>query len=239
MLVNPDFSRRVVITPEQYRWFASPQDGVERMMLDRLGGEQARATSIVRYAKASRFPRHTHPGGEEILVLSGTFSEEGRDYPAGWYLRNPPGSSHHPSSRDGTTLLVKLRQMPSSETQVIRVDTRDPSRWTTHSGRKACLLFADAVERVTIERLAAGERLFGHPIAGGAEVLVLEGGLNEGADGYACGSWIRLPAGEHTDFLASANGATLYLKTGHLTASRTSGSVAAALAAPKPGQEQP
>ncbi|WNG58518.1 DUF4863 family protein [Archangium gephyra] len=223
MLVNPDFSKRVAITPEQYRWVTSPQGGVERMMLDRLGGEQARATSIVRYAKASRFPRHTHPGGEEILVLSGTFSEEGHDYPAGWYLRNPPGSSHHPSSRDGAMLFVKLRQMPSSETQVIRIYTRDPFRWTTRNGREACLLFADAAERVTLERLVAGQRLFGHPVAGGAELLVLEGGLNEGEHGYARGSWIRLPAGEHADFVAGADGATLYLKTGHLAVHGTSG----------------
>ncbi|WP_225909512.1 cupin domain-containing protein [Myxococcus xanthus] len=61
---------------------ASPQGGVERMMLGLLGGDQARATSIVRYARCSRFPRHTPLGGEEILVMSGTFSEEGHDCPA-------------------------------------------------------------------------------------------------------------------------------------------------------------
>src|SRR6516164_874374 len=52
MLVNADFSRRVVIAPEDYRWIASPRGEVERMMLDRLGGEEARATSIVRYPSA-------------------------------------------------------------------------------------------------------------------------------------------------------------------------------------------
>jgi anti-sigma factor ChrR (cupin superfamily) len=107
MLVNPDFSKRVVITPEQHRWVSSPQGGVDRMMLDRLGEEQARATSIVRYAEGSAFPQHAHPAGEEILVLSGTFSDESGDDSAGWYLRNPPGSSHRPSSRDGATLYLK------------------------------------------------------------------------------------------------------------------------------------
>jgi anti-sigma factor ChrR (cupin superfamily) len=77
MLINADFSKRVIVEPGvepgQYQWAASPQAGVERMMLDRVGEEQARATSIVRYAPDSRFPPHAHPGGEEILVLSGTF----------------------------------------------------------------------------------------------------------------------------------------------------------------------
>ncbi|SUV87500.1 ChrR Cupin-like domain [Bordetella pertussis] len=70
-------------------------------MLDRWGGEKGRATSIVRYAPGACFPRHEHPGGEEILVLAGSFSEEGGRYPAGWYLRNPPGSSHGALQRRG------------------------------------------------------------------------------------------------------------------------------------------
>ncbi|HED3303095.1 TPA: cupin domain-containing protein [Klebsiella quasipneumoniae subsp. similipneumoniae] len=42
-------------------------------MLDRIGGEQARATSVVRYLPQTVFPEHQHPGGEEILVLEGHF----------------------------------------------------------------------------------------------------------------------------------------------------------------------
>lgn len=67
MRLNADFSRRAIVTPEQYQWVASPQSGVERVMLDRVGEEKARATSIVRYAPGSWFPQHPHPGGEEIL----------------------------------------------------------------------------------------------------------------------------------------------------------------------------
>ena len=53
MFVNPDFSCRAVVTTDQHRWVASPQLGVERVMLDRLGGERARATSLVRYAQGN------------------------------------------------------------------------------------------------------------------------------------------------------------------------------------------
>jgi NaMN:DMB phosphoribosyltransferase len=49
--------------------------GVDRVMLDRLGEEVARATSVVRYLPETPFPFHRHPGGEEILVLAGQFSE--------------------------------------------------------------------------------------------------------------------------------------------------------------------
>jgi anti-sigma factor ChrR (cupin superfamily) len=81
--------------------------GVHRRMLDRIGGEVARATSIVRYAPASHFSPHIHDGGEEFLVLEGTFQDEHGGYPVGSYVRNPPTSSHTPGSSVGCTIFVK------------------------------------------------------------------------------------------------------------------------------------
>lgn len=130
MQINADLSLPAIITPDAWRWVPSPQPGVERVMLDRSGGEVARATSIVRYAPRSVFPRHQHPGGEEILVLSGTFSDETQDAPAGWYLRNPPGSSHQPSSAEGAVIFVKLWQMRPSQSSAVRVNTQDPAHWS-------------------------------------------------------------------------------------------------------------
>lgn len=215
MLVNADFSRRAVVAPDQYQWVASPQAGVERVILDRLGGEQARATSIVRYAQASHFPHHSHPGGEEILVLSGTLSEGDRHYPAGWYLRNPPGSSHRPSSDKGAIIFVKLWQMAPGESRSVRIDTRDPSSWKRHEGRDVCPLFTDDAEQVCLERLDPGEQIFTSPVDS-AELLVLAGELCAEEQQYIRGSWIRLPAGEYPDFVSGKNGVTLYLKTNHL-----------------------
>jgi anti-sigma factor ChrR (cupin superfamily) len=83
MRVNADFDQRVVSRPEDQHWIASPLAGVDRIMLDRVGGEVARATSIVRYAPGSHFSAHTHGGGEEFVVLDGVFSDEHGDYPAG------------------------------------------------------------------------------------------------------------------------------------------------------------
>ena len=93
MQLNADFSQRALIRPTDSPWVASPMPGVERRMLDRIGEEVARATSIVRYAAGSRFSAHHHPGGEEFLVLDGVFSDERGDYPAGTYVRNQhPGT---------------------------------------------------------------------------------------------------------------------------------------------------
>ena len=95
-LINADFAQRVVIATDTMPWVPSPQAGVERRMLDRVGGEVARATSLVRYAPASSFPAHEHALGEEFLVLGGVFSDEYGDYGEGTYVRNPPRSRHTP-----------------------------------------------------------------------------------------------------------------------------------------------
>lgn len=216
MLINADFSRRVVLDTDAMPWVPSPQAGVERRMLDRIGQEQARATSLVRYAPASGYPAHQHPGGEEILVLSGTFVDGGVPHPAGSYLRNPPGSAHQPASPEGAVIFVKLRQMDDEECESVRVNTLEAARWQQLPDRSVCPLFEGFGERVAMVRLAPGARLL-DTNGGGAEVLLLEGGLIERKGGldeptFAQGTWLRLPAGDGQAFEAAEQGARLYLK---------------------------
>lgn len=222
MLINADFTCRASLAPEHYQWVSSPQNGVERVMLDRVGAEKARATSIVRYAPDSYFPHHLHPGGEEILVLSGTFSADNIDYPAGWYLRNPPNSGHQPYSKEGAVIFVKLWQMPAAEARYVAIDANDAANWQKQGNRDVCHLFSDASEQVSLQRLDANEVLFTEAAKGGAEILVLDGELIDGeliedAQIYTRGGWIRLPVDALTPIKAGEYGATVYLKTGHLS----------------------
>ena len=99
--------------------------GVERQMLDRIGEEVARATSIVRYARDARFSEHVHGGGEEFLVLAGSFHDTAGDYPEGTYVRNPIGTAHAPwAGPDGAVLFVKLHQFTAADTERVVIDTR-------------------------------------------------------------------------------------------------------------------
>src|SRR6056297_1220175 len=97
--------------------------GVQRRMLDRIGDEVARATTIVRFAPGSAFSPHTHDGGEEYLVLDGTSQDEDGDFPTGFYVRNPPPSSHRPAAHDGATILVKLHQFEPAERTQVQIDS--------------------------------------------------------------------------------------------------------------------
>ncbi|OEG97856.1 anti-sigma factor [Enterobacter kobei] len=223
MLLNSDFSQRAIVTPDDYQWIPSPQPGVERVMLDRIGREQARATSLVWYAPGSEFPAHSHPGGEEILVLDGIFTENGVDYPAGWYLRSPDGSSHQPSSRDGTTIFVKLRQMSADERQPVRINTQEAANWHGQPQRQVCPLFSGASETVQLQKLAPGERIFCAPLIGGAELILLQGELRAPEGRYESGSWLRFPPGDMPALIATASAALFYLKTGHLSPTTLTG----------------
>jgi len=123
MNLNSDFGARAAVHAARLDWTPSPILGVERRMLDRIGDEVARATSIVRYAPRSRFAPHAHGGGEEFLVLDGVFQDEHGDYPMGTYVRNPPTSSHTPGSEPGCTIFVKLWQFDPDDRTLVRIET--------------------------------------------------------------------------------------------------------------------
>ncbi len=197
-------------------WVASPTPGIDRRMLERDGDEVARATSLVRYAQGSRFPAHTHGAGEEFLVLDGVFSDETGDFPAGWYVRNPPGSHHSPASRPGAVILVKLRQMPAEETARLRLDTHDPAIWRqTGPGIEQASLFDAPWEQVSLLRLAAGYQGPPETWPRGAEFFVIDGNAVIGSASLAKHGWARFPAGSHLAISSDA-GALMYRKTGHL-----------------------
>jgi anti-sigma factor ChrR (cupin superfamily) len=215
--IHADFTRRVLLHTASMPWSPSPATGVERRMLDRVGGEVARATSIVRFAAGSRFPAHVHGGGEEFLVLEGVFQDEQGDWPAGSYVRNPPTSHHTPGSEPGCTLFVKLWQFdPADRTTVgLRPNDWNAMAEKESGGRRITCLHRDPMETVSMENWAPDTPVE-YPGDGGYELLVLAGTLREGGDTLSAGSWLRLPTGTRTILTAGAQGCRLWTKHGHL-----------------------
>jgi anti-sigma factor ChrR (cupin superfamily) len=217
MNLNADFTKRVVVHAASLDWKASPMPGVERRMLDRIGDEVARATSIVRYAPESHFSPHVHGGGEEFLVLEGVFQDEHGDFPAGYYVRNPPQSHHTPGSMPGCTMFVKLWQFDLADRTHVLVDTNKRALIDVkgRTGVKAMPLFRDAHEDVRLEEWAPGAAIEVDP-DGGLEVLVLAGGFSEGGETYRAQSWLRLPIGAHFSARVAHDGCRAWIKEGHL-----------------------
>ncbi|OYX41575.1 MAG: cupin [Rhodobacterales bacterium 32-67-9] len=212
MHINNDLNRPVTVHASTLDWVPSPAAGVDRKMLYREGGEVARATSIVRYAPGSAFPAHVHTGGEEILVLDGTFQDEHGDYPAGCYFRNPPGTSHRPAAADGCTIFVRLWQYRNGDkTQIVRQPGEGDAVASRDGARAARVLFDDGAERVMLEEWLPGA-VVSVPNPRGLELLALSGELTRAGERMTAQSWCRLPAGQPFQAECGTGGAQVWIK---------------------------
>lgn len=216
--LNLDLSAKIAIDTDQMDWIASPADGVARKPLEREEIESGRTTSIVRFAPGSQFKPHSHPLGEEILVLSGVFSDEHGDYGEGTYIRNPPGTSHAPFSKEGCVLFVKLDQFDPNDQHQFHINTLK-TPWLPGIGGLSIMPLHEFVhEHVALVKWPAGERFQPHKHFGGEEVFVLSGKFQDEHGEYPKHSWIRSPhMSEHFPYVEEDT--VIWVKTGHLPVS--------------------
>lgn len=214
MLINADFDKTAVVHFNEAAWVPSPTVGIDRIMLDRIGEEVARATSIVQYAPKSAFPSHTHGGGEEILVLAGNFKDEHGEYPAGSYFRNPRGTNHAPGSDDGCKLFVKLHQFPAADDHSVQKDTAATARELMSCNEAAeGVIYESQWEQVSmVWHPPFAPIMERHDVV--AEYLILNGAALIENQHFARFDWIRTPARAELKASAAASGCLLWKKIG-------------------------
>lgn len=216
MQLRSDWSERVVVDSSTIDWVNSPSAGVQRKMLERDGDEVARATSVVRYAPGSHFPRHVHELGEELFVLDGEFCDDSGRFGRGAYIRNPPGSAHAPWSDGGCVLFVKLRYFDPLDQARVVVYTHD-TPWLPGlvPGLSVMPLHEFGTQHTALVRWAPDTYFNAHRHYGGEEILVVDGVFEDEHGRYPTGSWIRGPhLSQHQPF--SREGCIILVKTGHL-----------------------
>lgn len=214
--MNNDLRSNALIHSATAPWVGSPAAGIRRIILERDGGEKTtRATSLVAYQAGSHFAAHIHPKGEEILVLSGVFSDESGHYPAGSYLRNPPGSAHAPFSDPGCMIFVKLQQFSPQDTTQLAWQLRPPGATLPSELMTRQVLFERPGERVELIQFAQATSLPADLGLQGFELLVLKGELSESRACYPVGTWLRCAPAQGSRLRAEA-GTEVYLKSGHL-----------------------
>ena len=192
-LLNMDFSKIACSLAEEQQWVKSPADGVSRIHLEREAAESGHTTSFVKFEAGSYFPEHVHTQGEEIYVLEGVFSDENGDYPAGTYIRNPPGSRHKPFTKEGCILFVKLEQFQKDDTQHVVVKPEE-QQWQQGIGNlKVLSLHVHNSESTALVHWPANEVFQPHTHWGGEEIVVISGKFIDEHGEYPAGSWIRSP----------------------------------------------
>jgi len=213
MRLHADLTLPARVVATELDWVPSPMPGVERRRLARVGDEVARVTSLVRYAPGSRFKPHVHGGGEEFLVLEGTFSDEFGDHPEGTWVRNGVGSSHAPRTEQGCVILVKLWWMHPHETGSSRIDTLSAS-WLGGEAHRTLPLYEGPHDRTDLHALEPGAEL--SPSArGGLELFVITGGREIDGVPLPRWGWLRVPGPEPVRIHAT-QASTIYVKRGHL-----------------------
>lgn len=214
-MLNMDLNKTVVVKTTMQVWEGSSSEGVWRKPLAREAVEHGHTTSLVRFDPDSSFTEHSHPFGEEIFVLDGVFSDQYGHYPAGTYLRNPPGSKHVPFSQQGCTLFVKLDQFNPDDSAEVRIDTK-VAQWLPGQGKlQVMVLHEFENESVALVRWPSHSKFLPHRHAGGEEIYVLSGTFIDEFGSYPQGSWIRSPhKSEHTPYVQEET--IIWIKTGHL-----------------------
>lgn len=213
--LNIDLDQRVVALTEQHPWIESPSKTVFCKPLEREAAESGRTTSLVKFLPDSYFPEHSHPMGEEILVLEGVFSDETGDYPAGTYLRNPPGSKHKPHSKEGCTLFVKLDQFAAEDSEVVRIQTRNEPFQPGIGNLTVLGLHSFQGQHTALVKWPAGEVFQRHTHVGGEEIFVLEGCFEDEHGVYPKGTWLRNPhMSVHHPYVKEET--LILVKVGHL-----------------------
>lgn len=202
--LNMDRRLAVLVRPGDQHWLDAPQAPVRRWPLEREAPESGEVTSLVEYLPGARFPQHRHPNGEEILVLSGVFSDEGGDYPAGSYLRSPAGSRHSPFSQPGCQIFVKLNQFAQSDMTTVRLMPQQLHWQTLEQGVEQAQLHAFANECSSLQRYAKAMPVQ-LPEQTQGEILVLEGSLTLDDEPLPAGSWLRVPSFDALRLTAAEN----------------------------------
>jgi anti-sigma factor ChrR (cupin superfamily) len=213
--LNLDFSKNIVIDTNKMKWLNSPSKKVLRKPLEREGAESGHTTSVVKYEAGASFTEHSHPLGEEIFVLEGTFSDEFGDYEAGTYLRNPPGSSHSPFSKEGCVIFVKLNQFDLDDQDIVRVPTLS-SPWRQGQGHLEVMPLHEFQGKGTaLVKWPKGERFVPHKHWGGEEIFVLSGEFKDEHGSYPKNTWTRsCHLSTHHPYVEEET--IILVKTGHL-----------------------
>lgn len=212
MKINSDRHKTVLVQTSERGWCKSPRVGVERIPLERMFPESGPVTSLVKYESGSRFSAHTHPLGEEILVLEGVFEDENGRYPAGNYLRNPPGSKHRPFSRTGCVLLVKLNWFNKNDQRqlnlpnVLNIELEQVHERVLHQFES---------ERTSLVLIPKGQTWVNSETQNGNELFIIKGRVSSVTRNLVAGAWLREVEGKSFEFKAIED-TVIYRKTGHI-----------------------
>jgi anti-sigma factor ChrR (cupin superfamily) len=103
---SPGEREHVAVRTDSLPWQPTPRAGVTVRPLYAEAGFTD-TVRLERWARGARLGDLRYPGGAELFVLEGVFTDEAGRFARGAWLRLPPGTAHSPSTEHGCVLYIK------------------------------------------------------------------------------------------------------------------------------------
>ncbi len=210
--MNSDIHQSVALKPENLDWKKSGEH--QKSLLDTPSWE----SSFLRIQPDTAINEDALSTGEEYLVLEGSLIYQDDTFTTGSYFRFPPTTSRDlTAGPDGALIFLKHGHFKPSDQQVLSLHQEDKNwRQGMVPGLSVMALYQHGHESMAFVKWAPNTQFNQHIHPGGEEIIVLEGTFHDESGSYPQGTWIRnKPYSKHTPYTES-DGATIYVKTGHL-----------------------
>jgi anti-sigma factor ChrR (cupin superfamily) len=217
--LNADLSAHVIMHANDMAWEETGAPGLMRkrfeLLLDPIKG---RETSLYKFDAGMALPKFPLDERTEIMVLEGTVSDGQGTYAKGVHVRIPPLEPVALSSETGCVILVRKRQGVGMGSPRVIHDSNDADAWEDWGGRgshKVQLYEAGELPEASwLGRMLPDTKIPDHDHAGGEEIFVLEGRIEDAQGVAGPGTWIRFPIGFRHAPVSHAEGCVLMVREG-------------------------
>ncbi len=204
--LNADLTAHVVVKAEELEWRETEHRGVFLKDFERLTEPgKARETCLMRFDPGAALPETTLEERTEMMVLEGEICDGRETHGAGVYVMNPPGARVRFASETGGTAFMKRRARAGTGAERVVRDTNLEEVWETWGERgahKVTLYGPGEIREASwVGRMLPDVHIPEHDHAGGEEIFVLHGTIEDDAARADRGTWIRFPVGfRHAPF---------------------------------------
>ncbi|HKE40538.1 MAG TPA: cupin domain-containing protein [Casimicrobiaceae bacterium] len=114
--------RHMIVDTRKLPWEATPIRGVtQKLLYEQVGFSDV--VLLEHWNPETDAGTNAYEQGAELFVLEGEFTDEAGAYAAGYWLRLPAGSRHHPRTTRGCILYVKKSGLQYLESAVAQPGT--------------------------------------------------------------------------------------------------------------------
>lgn len=217
--LNADLTAHVVVKADELEWRETEHRGVYLKDFERITDpDKARETCLMRLDPGVALPEVELDERTEMMVLEGEISDGHGTYGAGIYVMNPPGARVRFASESGGIAFMRRRARAGiGADRVVRDTNREDAweKWGERGAHKVTLYGPGEIEEASwVGRMLPDVHVPEHDHAGGEEIFIVDGTIEDDVARADPGTWIRFPVGfRHAPF-SHGDGCVMIVREG-------------------------